>query len=489
MPLGELLLAKNLLDKEQLETALEHQRVAGGLFGDNLVTLGFITRDKLNEIILEPPPVPQSIGDTGMDTPFLVNLVLKAIYVSGFETAPEISDQIKLSRGIVEELLNIAKKNGLLEVRGATESNFTVLRYALTSIGREQALEAFRSCQYIGPVPVPLANYQFQVQKQAVTNERIHAEVISQALFHLILPEETLRRLGPAINSGKAILLYGPSGNGKTSIAEAIGETFQQPIYIPYCIEVDGQIIKIFDPAVHREIASQPDSENNDTSPFYLRAVPFDPRWVQCRRPVIISGGELTLEMLDLEFDSFTKYYEAPLQVKATGGVFAIDDFGRQLVRPQDLLNRWIIPLEKKVDYLTLHTGKKFELPFDQLIIFSTNIPPEELMDTAFLRRIHYKLLIDPPTVEDYKAIFRRICSFHKLELSEEILSYILSSFYHKNNTPLAAFHPKFIVEHAIAACSYDGTPPQLTLELVKDALGNLVISQPSSTLGSKNHG
>lgn len=486
MPLGEVLLAKNLVDKEKLETALDHQKVAGGLLGDNLVTLGFITREELEEILLEPPSVPESVHDTGLTTHFLVNSILKLIYVSGIQTIPEISNRIKLSRGIVEELLNIAKRDRLVEIQGTTNTNFTTLRHTLTNRGRERAIEAIRWCEYVGPVPVPLDIYQFQVQKQTITSERINAEVISRAFSHLVLQEETLRRLGPAINSGKAILIYGASGNGKTSIAEAIGETFQQTIYIPYCIEVDGQIIKIFDPAVHRESPSGPNPEHKNVSPIYRRPAQFDPRWVRCHRPVIISGGELTLEMLDLEFDSLSKHYEAPLQVKAIGGVFVVDDFGRQLVRPHDLLNRWIIPLEKKIDYLTLHTGKKFDLPFDELVIFSTNIPPEELMDPAFLRRIHYKLRVDPPTEEDYNAIFRRMCDSHKLELPEEILSYLLKFFYYKNKVPLAAFHPKFIVEHAIACCNYEGIPPRLNLELVRDALENLIVSQPSSASRSK---
>ena len=481
MPLGEILLAEDLINEEQIESALERQKVAGGLLGDNLVALGFITREKLEAILQEPPAAPNSIRKTGLDTQFLVNLVLKSAYVSGFQTVPEISNQIKLSRGIVEALLQLLKKEGFIEVRGATDANFAILRHTLTSMGRERAIEALKQSNYIGPAPIPLEDYQVQVQKQTVTNERIGADLLSQTLSHLILSPEVLQRLGPAINSGKAILLYGASGNGKTSVAEAIGHAFQQTIYIPYCIEVDGQIIKIFDTALHKEIPSQPDSENPHASPIYLRPAEFDPRWVRCRRPVVISGGELTLEMLDLDFDPLSKYYEAPLQVKATGGVFVIDDFGRQLARPRDLLNRWIVPLERRVDYLTLHTGKKFDLPFDELVIFSTNIPPEELMDAALLRRVHYKLRVDPPTVEEYKAVFRRICNLHKLELPEDVLSYILNFFYPKNRTSLAAFHPKFIVEHAIAACNYEGIPPRLTHNLVKDALENLVISQNPS--------
>jgi predicted ATPase with chaperone activity len=400
------------------------------------------------------------------------------MYVAGHQTIPEISDHTKLGRLIIEELLQIAKKDALIEVRGAADANFTLLRHNLTNAGRERASEALRQCQYVGPSPVPLADYHIQTQKQSITHERINAESLARALSHLVLPKDLLRRLGPAINSGRAILFYGSPGNGKTSIAEAIGHTFKQNIYIPYCVEADGQIIKIFDPAVHSESFSQPNSGNSNSQSIYLRPPEFDPRWVRCHRPVIVSGGELTLQMLDLQFDPNSKYYEAPLQVKATGGVFIIDDFGRQLVRPQDLLNRWIYPLEKKIDYLILHTGKKFDLHFDQLVIFGTNIPPGQLMDEALLRRVHYKLQINPPNAEEYKEIFRRICSFYRLELSDEILSYLQNSFYPLRKMPLAGFHPKFIVEHTIAACNFENTAPRLTLELVKDALENLVVSR-----------
>jgi predicted ATPase with chaperone activity len=316
------------------------------------------------------------------------------------------------------------------------------------------------------------------VLKQTIANERIVADTLSRTLSHLILPKETLRQLGPAINSGRAMLLHGASGNGKTSIAQALAQVFRQTVCIPHSIEVDGQIIKIFDRTVHKEIPSERSPGESVRSPFSLQPAKFDPRWVRSRRPVVISGGELTLRMLDLEFDPISKYYEAPLQVKATGGVFVIDDFGRQAVRPRDLLNRWIVPLERRVDYLTLHTGKKFDLPFDQLVIFSTNIPLEEMMDAALLRRIHYKIRIDPPTVEDYKAIYRTICHLHELEPSEEILTYLLDSFYSNNIMPAMAFHPKFIVEHCITACNYEGIPPRLTMGLVRDALQNLVLTE-----------
>lgn len=476
MALGELLLSKNLIDETQLQTVLEQQKIAGGRFGDNLVALGYVSRERLEAVLQEPPPIPNTIAESGLDLSFLENSLLRLMYISGLQTIPDLSEQIKLSRGIVEELLNNAKKENLVEIRGPSASNYTILRYALTNAGRERASEALRRCEYIGPAPVPLTTYQMQVQKQTITNERVTANELSKSLSHLVLSQDIVRKLGPAANSGRAILLYGATGNGKTSIAEALGNTFQQTIYIPYCIEADGQIIKIFDPAVHQPVTPQVDGNHSDGGDFLLRQHECDPRWVRCRRPAIISGGELTLEMLDLEFDLHSKYYEAPLQVKATGGVFIIDDFGRQRVRPHDLLNRWIFPLERKLDYLTLHTGKKFELLFDQLVIFATNFPPEELMDPAMLRRVHYKLKINPPTVDEYREIFERVCKTYALEFTEEIMAHLLNTFYIKHKIPFSGFHPKFIVEHVIAACNYAGGPSRLTRDLLGDSLENLVV-------------
>jgi predicted ATPase with chaperone activity len=294
-------------------------------------------------------------------------------------------------------------------------------------------------------------------------------------MSHLVLSESIIRRLGPASNSGRAILIYGSAGNGKTSIAEALVSAFEQPVYVPYAIEADGQIIKIYDPSIHVAFPAG-NGANGQTSAIFLPHLEHDPRWVRCKRPYVISGGELTLEMLDLDFDPHSKYYEAPLQMKAIGGVFVIDDFGRQRVRPHELLNRWIFPLERKVDYLTLHTGKKFALLFDQLVIFATNFPPEELMDPAQLRRVHYKMKINPPSADEYKEIFQRICDSYGLEFSEEIMAYLLNTFYIKHKIPFAGFHPKFIAEHVIAACNYLGTTPQISRQLLADSLENMVI-------------
>jgi predicted ATPase with chaperone activity len=478
MAIGELLLAKKVINEEQLKTVLHQQKIAGGRLGDNLVALGYISRENLEAILQEPPAVAKSIEATGLDSNFLLNCLLRTMYISVLQTIPEISDELKLTRAVIEDLLTFAKKEALVEIRGPSEKSYNIMRYALTNAGKERASEALRRCEYIGPVPVPLDTYQVQVQKQTITNEVISIEKLKQAMSHLVISEEIIRRLGPASNSGRAILIYGAAGNGKTSIAEALVNAFEQPVFVPFCIEVDGQIIKIYDPSVHVPfpIKGNSDGTNGETDSMFLPHLEHDPRWVRCKRPYIIAGGELTLEMLDLDFDPHSKYYEAPLQMKAIGGVFVIDDFGRQRVRPHELLNRWIFPLERKIDYLTLHTGKKFSVLFDQLVIFATNFPPEELMDPAQLRRVHYKMKIDPPTVDDFKEIFRRICDSYGLEFSDAVIAYLLNTFYIKHKIPFAGFHPKFIAEHVIAACNYQGTAPRISRQLMAESLENMVI-------------
>jgi hypothetical protein len=476
MAIGELLLAKNVIDETQLKKVLHQQKIAGGRLSDNLVALGYITRDDLDAILQEPPPLAKTVAETGLEGNFLLNCLLRTMYISALQTIPELSDQIKLTRGVIEQLLTFAKKEALVEIRGPSEQNVNIMRYALTSAGKERASEALRRCEYIGPVPIPLESYQVQVQKQTITNEVIGIEKLRKALSHLVLSEDIVRRLGPASNSGRAILIYGSAGNGKTSIAEALVGAFEQPVYVPYCIEADGQIIKIFDPSVHTPFPAAADANNGNGHPIFLPHMEHDPRWVRCKRPYLITGGELTLEMLDLAFDPHSKYYEAPLQVKAIGGIFVIDDFGRQRVRPHELLNRWIFPLERKLDYLTLHTGKKFSILFDQLVIFATNFPPEELMDPAQLRRVHYKMKINPPSADEYREIFRRICESYGLEFSEDIIAHLLNTFYIKHKVPFAGFHPKFIAEHVIAACNYLGTPARITRQLLADSLENMVI-------------
>ena len=407
-----------------------------------------------------------------MEEQFLLDFVLKSMYVSAHQTVSEVSGEVKLSKSIVEILLNLLRDRGLAEILGTAQSQF-LLRHTLTERGRARAMEAMSQSAYVGPAPVPLEDYYFRVEAQSIVNERIDLGSLKKAMKDLVLPPRVLRQLGPAVNSGKAILLYGPSGNGKTSIAERLGSVFGQTIYIPHALKVDQQIIKVYDEAVHlrAESESLPADEH---AQILDRSAPHDPRWVACQRPILVAGGELTLAMLDLDFGPLAKFYEAPLQAKAMGGVLVIDDFGRQLVSPEDLLNRWIVPLERKVDYLTLHTGKKFAIPFDAIVVFSTNLSPAQLMDAAFLRRISYKIRLGTPSLDEYTEIFRRLCEFFGMKYSEKIVSHLVSDFYEKHNIPLCCVHPKLIIEHSKAAAKFYGWEPRLTHELIEEAFENL---------------
>jgi len=467
MPLGQILLDRNVVDPDELEAARSRQKLAGGSLAESLVALGAVSRHELDALLAEVPRAPVTPEETGLDRRFLLHFVLKALYVYGHETARQLSQTTKLHEDVVDAVLQEAKDKRLVEVLGLTAARPQVYRWALSDLGRKWAIDALEHSQYTGPAPVPLADYQVQVVKQSIANERVTGDALMRALAHLVLPESIVARMGAAVNSGRAILFYGAPGNGKSSVAEAIGRSFAQRIFVPHAISVEGQVIKIFDPTVH-EVCAVAEGEPD--------AADLDPRWVRCRRPVILTGGVLTLETLDLTFDPISKFYEAPAHIKAVGGLFIVDDFGRQRVRPQDLLNRWILPLERHVDFLTLHTGKKLQMPFDQLVVFSTNFPPKDLMDEAGLRRIPYKFHMGAPTRDEYESIFRRVCESRELPFDDDALAYLWDSFYPETGTAVSCAHPRFLIDHVIARCHFAGQAPAVTLELLHEALQNLVV-------------
>ncbi len=357
--------------------------------------------------------------------------------------------------------------------------------YVLTDEGRRYTVDALEQLRYVGPAPVAIEEFNYRVNLQKLTNELVTFERIRKGLGDLTFDDSMIEQCGPGINSGRAMLLYGPPGNGKTSVAHAMGSVYNDVIYVPYAISVEGQIIRFFDPSIHVPIRRADDGHEDDISVSFVRSQELDMRWVPCRRPFVVTGGELTLDMLELRYDETGHFYEAPLHVKALGGTFVIDDFGRQLVSPTHLLNRWIVPLENRIDYMKLHTGKSFSIPFEELVIFSTNLEPEDLMDTAFLRRLPYKIEVGAPTLENYRRIFQKECARQGLPLSEEVFETIVYKLQREKELDLAGFQPRFIVDQVVATCRFMGQSPHFEARFIEYALNNLRVHRSANSKGT----
>jgi MoxR-like ATPase len=424
-----------------------------------------------NGTLFIPPPITR-IEDTGLSALWLQDLALKILYfqgyLSGFKTAEEMALPFA---GVVDQILEALKREKFVEVKSSNQMGLGEgsYQYAITGAGIARAREALERSQYAGPAPVPLNIYNESILRQSLGRITITNRVIRQALSSLVLNERSFERIGPAINSGTSIFLYGPPGNGKTSIARAIGSMIlRESMYIPFAIYIDGQVVKLYD-SVNQQLAK--DEESGPLNPNGTRqSTRRDPRWLHIRRPFVVVGGELSLEGLDLVFDDVNKYYEAPFQVKANGGILLIDDFGRQQVRPRDLLNRWIVPLENRIDYLTLHTGRKVEVPFDVLVVFSTNLPPKDLVDEAFLRRLRHKIEIIDPTYEEYREIFKRVAAAKGVTYSDQGLAYLLQDWYIKRGRKLRASHPRDLCDQILDIARYLSVEPAMTNDLLDRA-------------------
>ncbi len=416
------------------------------------------------------PIGPRSIEETGLSMGFLADLVLKTFYFEGYISGYEVAEAIKLPfKNVTDRILEFLKRERFIEVKGSSGGAYAeaAYEYVITSKGSERAREVMERSRYAGPTPVNLQSYKSAIRKQALQTVAITPEQVQQALSHLVLSEKVLNQVGPAVNSSRSIFLFGHPGNGKTTIAEAVGfMILQGEMYIPYAVEVNGQVIKVFDPVSHKVIPN----ESANQYGMLGDSQRLDRRWIRIRRPVIVAGGELTLESLDLNWDDARKYYEAPLQMRANGGMFLIDDFGRQQIRPRDLLNRWIVPLEKRFDYLMLQTGNAIEIPFDMLIIFATNLEPRDLVDEAFLRRIRHKIEIQDPTFDEYREIFQRFARSQNIPYDEQALAYLLQEYYVKPSRQLRSCHPRDILDHIVDIARFRGIPPRITKELIDQA-------------------
>jgi predicted ATPase with chaperone activity len=361
--------------------------------------------------------------------------------------------------------MEFLKREQMCEVKGSGGLGAASYQYTITGKGVARAREQLERTTYASAAPVPWDVYVTAIKAQGGKRITVNPQIMSQSLSHLVLEKPVFSKIGPAVNSGRSIFLYGPPGNGKTTIAESIGAMIlKNDIYIPYAVEVDGQIVKVYDEISHLAV---PEAQaSSDALASHRR----DARWIRVRRPVIMVGGELTLDGLELVYDPTNKYYEAPFQMKANGGMFLIDDFGRQQIRPRDLLNRWIVPMEKNIDFLALHTGRKVEVPFEVLIVFSTNLPPRDLVDEAFLRRIRHKIEVSSPSFDSYREIFARVAESRNVPYDEQGVRYLLQEYYVKKNRKLRASHPRDLLDQILDIAGYMGVEPRLTKELIDQA-------------------
>ncbi|MEX0725433.1 MAG: ATPase [Planctomycetaceae bacterium] len=429
-----------------------------------------------------PPSVPTTLEESGLTLMQVGDLILKQLYLQGCLLGVDMARNARLPFNIVDEVLRFLKDEKCLEVMSGEMIGRASYRFNLTELGRLRAREAFELCRYVGPAPVSLESYVQQCRRQTVKGISCNAESLAHAFSEIVLKKELLGLLGPAVCSGRSIFIYGPPGNGKSLVGKGLGRylnLYGGEIYIPYALQSEGAIITLYDPTLHQatDDADLPPKPLNpqDGNAMETARLSYEPsvdmRWRKIRRPVIITGGELTLEMLDLRYIKTSNFYTAPLHIKANSGVFLIDDFGRQIVSPRDLLNRWILPLEERIDYLTLVTGKKFSVPFEQLIIFSTNLDPAELVDEAFLRRMRHKIMIGSPDRQFYTDIFQLCCEQRQIAYSPDVVDFIYRQYYDQGKTPKSS-DPRDLLEIADSICRFNEQPLVLTPELVSEAAG-----------------
>ena len=412
------------------------------------------------------PRLPMTLEQTGLSESFVSELLMKTLYVQGSRTGDQLAAFIRLSFAILDDLLLTMQQRRLIEVRGTKGKGRRGYTFAMTTEGRERCREIMTTSRYIGPAPVPLTQYCAIVEHQRVEDAEVDEQQVADGLDHLVLHDDFRESLGPAINSGRSLFLYGHAGNGKTVLAEAIAEMLGDAVYIPFTVEVDGQVIAIYDPVFHEPVHEVGGSGDLDST--WMDPEPeHDTRWVRIRRPVVMVGGELMLDDLELQFDQLSGLFRAPPQMKANGGVFIIDDFGRQRVRPRDLLNRWMVPLEKHVDFLSLPMGHKLPVPFQCLLIFATNLDPAELVEEAFLRRIRYKILVDNPTREQYAQIFKEACEHRGLPYTPDAVDFVFEEYYSRPHLQERACHPRDITNHLIDIARYKRRDAELSPELL----------------------
>ncbi len=426
------------------------------------------------------PAPPRSVSDLGIDVTLLREILLKTMMRRNLDNVIGIAEAMRVSVPIAQDLVEMAREHNMVETLGASRlDDQKQLRYKLTEMGRQTALDALSQSEFFGAVPVPLDDYITQVEAQSIRDVAVPQEALMRSMEHLILNDHMFGQLGPAVNSPRSVLFYGPPGNGKSSIADGIRNAYTDNIYVPEFIEYAGNVISLYDPLIHNRIKEDAPVEGG----LRLTGSGHDKRYILCQRPTVITGGELTMDMLDLNFNPVSRTYQAPLQLKSSGGVFIVDDLGRQSTPPQTLINRWIVPMESGFDILTLQSGQKFTVPFDTKVMFSTNFAPNKIFDAAALRRVHYKIFVGNPDRDEYIRIFALTVEQYPIEFKEDVLSHLLMNLYPKVDNEYAAYHPKFLIEQMISACRYEGIEPQMSVGLIDRAWEHLFITESDNSL------
>ncbi|HMF99212.1 MAG TPA: hypothetical protein VKE96_33160 [Vicinamibacterales bacterium] len=428
--------------------------------------------------VLPHPSAPLSLEDTGLSLDLLLQLTLKHMHFAGELTGAELARRLGLRFTAIQPAVQALKAQHQIEIVGGSMIGPASYRYRITDTGRTRVTIFLEHNQYVGFAPVPLARYTDYLKQWRTAAPRSATRTrVREAFHHLVLGQPVLDQLGPAINAGHSLFVYGPPGNGKSVISQAIRNLLDGDIAIPHALEVEGQIVRLFDPVNH-DVLPLPEGDG------LADEAAADRRWMRCRRPLVTVGGELTLDSLELSYNATSGFYQAPVQAAANGGVLVIDDFGRQRMEPREFLNRWIVPLESRIDFLTLQTGQKFELPFAVLLVFATNLRPSTLVDEAFLRRIHYKVFAESPTAEEFCAIFESCCARRELPYDRAVIERLLTDYFRPRAIPLRGCHPRDLIDQALSLAEYLGEPRVLTTALLEAACDGYFVddSEPAPT-------
>jgi predicted ATPase with chaperone activity len=418
------------------------------------------------------PPLPETLEETGLARSVVEQLVMKLLYGRGDMLGRDLSEALGLKFSLIEELIEFLKRQHFIQAKTSLGMGASTSLFALTETGRNYARECMETNQYAGPAPVPLYQYTYIVRRQRRADGWLTKEALAAAYRKMVVTPRILAQIGPAVSSGNSFLIYGQPGNGKTFLAEALGNVDDSYIYVPHAIEAQGSIIQVFDPVYHQPIQDEQEQSVLAMQPQY------DRRWIKCRRPFIVTGGELTLQMLDLNYNSTSKVYDAPYQVKANNGIYLIDDFGRQICSPAEVLNRWIVPMERRIDYLKFFSGGKMTVPFEAFLIFSTNLKPEQLGDEAFLRRIQYKMLMRSPDQQEFTNIFHGFCKSRELPYEDSMITRFIEKHYRCTGKPFRRCQPRDVLSHAIDLIQFEKLPYQLTDDLLDRAFESCFLEE-----------